>query len=300
MRIEPGSRDYTICRRFTPEDGETIFPVVDNRLSILRSRLPSLPDETIVNGHLTDLRGIIDINSLDEVPAPSFDVAVDTESTRLAKVMQAKWESARIHLALWITDKEFPTVADWIWIGDVSCQNAAGNPFNYTDPKRNITSNLTFGVGENAKLGMSVRYIMFNNELLALAPGDTLNIFGNWRQDFFAVQPDILPQPTIIQGTIQQVTERFDRLRWNVGATARTTLMELRDNRTSGLIKNIGATNTLYVKEGSPVSTTDFSYTIAAGGQRGTTVGYHGIVTAITQSGSTAVETEEKYLVPAT
>lgn len=281
-------------------DAQNIITLVDNNLDVVKSKFPSVGDEVVSNGFLTELRATASIISIPEAPLPDIDEAVDTESTRLAKALETKWNNARIHLEVLTSGVASPSISDWDSHGFVSMQNSAGYPYEWHDLKRVLTPNIAYEIGSPGKIGVRVKSVMFNNQTLMLTGDDSLTFRGSFRQEIHSVQPDILPQPTIIQGTINQISQAFDRLRWTILVNSRSTIMDLRDTRFSGLIRNIG-NNTVYVREGNLVTVNNFTYTITPGGERNTTVGYNGIITAISSSsGSTNIETEEKYNVPLT
>lgn len=287
-----------ISRTWGVADGQSIITLVDNDLDAVKTLFPSVGDEVTSNGFLTELRATASIISIPEAPLPDIDEAIDTESTRLAKALETKWNSSRIHLEVLTSNKAtIASNADWDSHGYVSMQNSAGYPYEFHDLKRILTPNIAYEIGTPGKIGVRVLSVVFNGATLMLTEDDKLTFRGSFRQEIHSIQPDILPQPTIIQGTINQISQAFDRLRWTVLVNTRSTIMDLRDTRISGLIKNVG-NNTVYVREGNLVTTNNYTYTVTPGSERSTTIGYNGIVTAISNIASTNIETEEKYNIP--
>ena len=290
-----------ISYTWKPQDGETIVPVVKNVKADIIAAFPSLGAELAVNGYLTELRATATLNSIDLARPLTTSPGVNTNAEILADTLETQWESARVHLGVWTSNKENPVIpTDWDLHGFLSMQNSAYYPYEFHDAKRILTQNLAYEIGAPGWIGLSVMSVQFGGKLLMLDDTDRLTFRGSFRQEVHAVQPDILPQPTIIQGQISQISQRYEERRFNVLAASRTTLMEARTARINGVIANQTTSSLLYVREGGFVTSSDFTYSIAGGNSRPITPGYNGIITAISASGQILVATQETYNVPIT
>jgi hypothetical protein len=290
-----------ISYTWKPSDGENIITVARNVKSDVISLYPSLGSEIAVNGYLTELRATATLNSIDLARPLTTSPDTNTDAEIQADVLETTWNSARVHLAIWTSNKENPTSnSDWDNHGFVSMQNSQYYPYEFHDMKRILSQNLAYEIGAPGRIGLSVVSVMFNNEILMLNADDRLTFRGSFRQEVHSVQPDAVPVYVLNQGTVQSIQQRFEQKRLTVGASNRQTIMDSRTSRINGLITNLAASSGLYVKEGGLVSATDYTYIVTAGASRSITAGYSGVVTALSVSGTVQIETQETYNVPVT
>ncbi len=302
MRIEKASYvSPIISYTWQPSDGENIITVVNNDIAPLLQQFPSLGGECWCNGYLTELRATGTLTSIPEAAPLTTSPDKNTDAEILADSLNSQWNSARVHLGLWTTNKQNPAnQSDWDLVGFTSMQNSAFYPFEFYEPKRLLTPNLAYELGGYSKIGLSVMSVMFDNQELMLTAADSLTFRGSFRQELFSLQPDTVPVYVLNQGTTQAIQQRFEDLRKTVLQASRLTVFDARTNRINGLITNTSASGSIFVKEGNLVTSTDFTYAITAGASRAVNAGYNGIVTAISQSGQVPIQTQETYNVPVT
>lgn len=144
-------------------------------------------------------------------------------------------------------------------------------------------------------------------EKLKLTSFDKVTIDGSWRQEVFTFQPDYVPTPIVAQSVTQVTRQTLQTI--YTATTARQVVLSDRPSRTGARILNRGATNAVFYKLGSDVTTSP----LIPAGQTGTTGGYHGsvapngsadlpagytgTVSIITSAGQTQALIEETFLV---
>ena len=287
VTLQSASRVYTISKKILPTDGENILTIVDNDINLFRNRYPSLPGDSWVNAFLSELYCYTQINSLAEVPLPNYDLG-DSQSQKLSKTLQLEWGSPRYHLCLWTTSVTSPAVSDWQLVGMLSLLHPSGYPYRRYRPLDLLTDNLARELGENAKVGASIKNVGYglpNNT-------DTIVIDGSWKQEVVMLQPDFMP--LIVQGSVQAV-QIYDVTTVTTVGVTKKALLSTRSGRVSGYVKNTATSGTIYLKKDNTVTTTSYDVALAVNGTYYLDQGYQGEIWGIASAGGTNVTVDEVY-----
>lgn len=144
-----------------------------------------------------------------------------------------------------------------------------------------------------------------------LTADDVVTVDCSWTKEIISLQPDFVPQPVIVTGTVQEVTRAKDTRTYNA-TTTRSNALDARTTRTLAKITNNGATNQVYYKLGSDVTVAGgliptgtnpasvsggYSGILATNGGYADSIfnGYTGIISVITSSGISSITVEETY-----
>jgi hypothetical protein len=91
------------------------------------------------------------MNSLESVPIPEL-LPTDSNSQKILKTMDIEWNSPRKILNLWLSNNN----SDWLLGGQVSLYRTEGYPYRIYALKDLLTDNLSFELGSDGYLGISV------------------------------------------------------------------------------------------------------------------------------------------------
>ncbi len=287
VTLQSASRVYTISRKILPADGENILTIVNNDLDLFRLRYPSLPGDTWVNGFLSELYCYTEINSLPEIALPNYDLG-DSQSQKLSKTLQLEWGNPRFHLCLWTTSVTNPSFADWQLVGMISLLHPSGYPYRRYRPLDLLTDNLARELGENAKIGVSIKGVGHGLPNAS----DTIVLDGSWKQEVVMLQPDFMP--LIVQGSVQAI-QVFDVTSTGTIGLTKRAILATRAGRTSGFVKNTHASQTLYIKKDSAITATAFDSSIPPNGTAYLEQGYQGEIWGLASAGGTTYTINEVY-----
>ena len=240
------------------------------------------------NGYITELYAYCEIESLNEVPLPDYQLE-DTQSDKILKTLNSVWgpTTPKYYLQLW---RWHSGLSLWLPRGKISLTNPEGYPYTISRPLDLLTDNIARDMGEKFKLGVSI--VDAGQGLLKSA--DTVVIDGCWKQDVRIVMPDT-PVITVQGASVTNVTQYANTTTSTTGTT-RKIMLAANTGRISATIQNTHGSNTIYIaySDYTPNATTNDG-AIAAGGSRNVQSGYKGIVYSTGSAINTSYSLTEVY-----
>lgn len=286
MQSQTINRTYNISYQYQLSDGENIVPLIDNQLSLMQQKYPTLDAGSWVNGFVEELYCFAQILSLDSVNPPDYDIS-DSDSTRLAKTLASEWGSPRFHLHLYTSNASvIQQPSDWKLVGFISLLHSSGYPYRRYRLIDLMTDNLARKIGEGGKLGFAIKNATYGLPNVK----DVIVIDGTWSQELNWLQQNTTP--IIVQGgAVNNVTQYTNTVTTTATITSKQ-LLAIQNARINGSITNNGAQAITYVLNSNATPNT---YPLAANQSVALPSNYKGSVNVYTASGQATVVGTETY-----
>lgn len=284
--IQPLPITFDILEKLPAQTGD-ITTIIYNDPSYAANRF-GITQGYQSNGFITELYAYCEIESLDEVPLPDYQLE-DTQSDKIIKTLNSVWgpDTPKYFLQLWRWKASANT---WYPRGKISLTNPSGYPYTISRPLDLLTDNVARDMGEGFKLGVSI--VDAGNGFVK--SNDSVIIDGSWKQDVRIVMPD---QPVIsVQGASVTNVTQYANVSSSTTGTTRKIMLNANTGRISATIQNTHASNTIYIaySDYTPNATTNDG-AIAAGSSRNVTSGYKGIVYSTGSALNTSYTVTEVY-----
>lgn len=259
------SRSYQKQYRYDPSAGSSVITLIDNRLDLIKDKVPTPDSSMWVNGFIKvfTCKTTIGANSLPEVSIPEF-LDTDTNSQTLTKQKNVLWNNPAYRLVIYLADPP-PSGQPTVWVEKIfyNLQNNFGFPYTTEDLLSGLTTDIARDIAEGCKLGIAFEDIGWGLP----QPQDKITFDIAWAAEYNWIKPyDVnISQPVVVQtATVQNVTQKNDTYTLKVGTTAQT-ILNANGNRLSGQLTNSSA-NIIYYGLGITPTATTNSGSVAAGG----------------------------------
>lgn len=259
------SRSYQKQYQYDPTIGPSVITLIDNRLDLIRDKIPNPDSGMWVNGFIKvfTCKVTIGAGSLPEVPMPNF-TENDTAADTLTKQKAILWQNPAYRLVVYLADPP-PIGQPTVWVEKVffNLQNNFGFPYSTEQVLDALTTDIARDLPEGCKLGIAFEDIGHG---LPKAQ-DKITFDVSWTAEYNWIKPyDVnISQPVVVQtATVQNVTQKNDSYTLRIGTTAQT-ILNANGNRLSGQLINNGA-NVIYFGLGFNPTATNNSGSVAASG----------------------------------
>lgn len=180
----------TIQVSLSHESSNNVIELTDN---ILPTNLNPRHDIISKNKFIKNLKAYASIKSVPEAELPDF-LLEDSETEKLAKVLDVEWGAQRKQLNLLIKNSNDN---EWMSIGEISLLNPAGYPYRIYNLLDIVTDNLAFELSSDAKLAVQIENVGYG----LLTTDDKVNIYGSYIEEI-VIDDSIKPITSIFEKTV--------------------------------------------------------------------------------------------------